>query len=125
MQRRLFLSLLFGLFCLPVLAGPVEVDSYEDAVALAKADGSQVLVVFGGEDCPWCVKQKVVLDDPEVLGSLSGYILVRVDVSERKDLASRHKIKSIPVSMVVDSGEVVKKRNVGYMDKVKFLNWLR
>lgn len=123
MSRRLFVSLVFGLFCLPVF-GEV-MNSYEDAVEAAKTEGKDVYVLFGGEDCPWCVKQKAVLQDSEVGESLSDFVVVHVDISSRRDLVARHRIRSIPVSMVVDADESVKKKAVGYMDKVKFLNWIR
>lgn len=125
MSRRLLLSLAFGLFCTVAFCGPVEVESYEDAMAVAKAEGKDVYVLFGGDECPWCVKQKTVLEDAEVIASLSGFVIVHVDVSERKDLADRHRVKSIPVSMVMGSDEVADKRTVGYMDKAKFLKWIR
>jgi thioredoxin-related protein len=124
-SRRIFLCLLFSLFSFPVLAAQLSFHSYEDGLEIAKSQDKMVYVLFGADHCPWCHKQKDVLLDDEVLGSLSDYVMVYVDTSEERDLSSKYKIKSIPVSMILNSDGSAARKNVGYMDKFKFLRWIR
>lgn len=103
----------------------MELHSYRDAMDLAKEQGRKVYVLFGGDHCPWCQKQKDVLLKEDVIAALSGYVLCYVDVSSDRDIARKYRIRTMPVNMVLDSDESIVKKSVGYMDESTFLGWLR
>jgi len=126
-SRRIFSGLLAFAFlsALPAAGSEMSLHSYRDAVELAKDQERMVYVLFGGDHCPWCHKQKEVLLKDSVVDALSEYIVCYVDVSEEKDIASKYRIRSIPVSIVLDSGERIVKKEVGYMEESKFLKWIR
>lgn len=124
-SRRIFLCLLLSLFSFHATAAQLSFYSYEDGLKVAKDQDKMVYVLFGADHCPWCHKQKDVLLSDEVLDSLSGYVMVYVDTSEERDLSSKYRVKSIPVSMILDSEGKVERKNVGYMDSSKFLKWIR
>lgn len=124
-SRRISICLLLSLFSFPVSAAQLSFYSYEDGLELAREQDKMVYVLFGSDHCPWCHKQKDVLLGDEVLDSLSNHVMVYVDTYEEQDLAAKHRVKSIPVSMILDSEGRTVKKNVGYMDSSKFLKWMR
>ena len=125
-SRKLFVSCIFALLFFSFSsANAVEFLSYDDALSIARDEGKNVYVLFGGENCPWCHKQKDVIVMPSVAEALDDYVVCHVDISERKDLASRYRVRTIPASFVIDKDEKIEKRAVGYMDATKFMFWLR
>ena len=125
-SRRIFSALLaFAFFSSVAESAELSLHSYDDAVAIAKEQGKMVYVLFGGDHCPWCHKQKDVLLKDDVVDALSDYIVCHVDTSTEREVSSKYRIRTIPVSMILDSNERVVKKNVGYMDEAKFLKWLR
>lgn len=109
------------------VAGAAEVSfySYSDAVEMAGSSGKMVYVLFGSDYCPWCERQKEVLVDPKVASELDSYVICYVDVSAEESLAKKYRVKTIPVNMVIRSDERVVKKDVGYMEVKKFLDWIR
>ena len=125
MFSRMFLAMVVCLFSLPVFADIMEAGTHGEALMVAEADGRRVYILFGGDHCPWCEKRKAVVFAPGMDDALSDFVLLRLDVLKDRELADRYGVKSIPVSIIVDSdGKVVRKR-VGYMDESKFRDWLR
>lgn len=126
-SRRIFSAtiLAFVFFVSSAKSAEISFYSYPDAVELAKAQGRMVYVLFGGDHCPWCHKQKDVLSDDEVTKALSKYVVCYVDVPSEKSLARRYNVKSMPASLLIDSDETTIRKSLGYMDKFKFLNWIR
>jgi thioredoxin-related protein len=126
-SRRLFGFCLISaaFFFSSASASGLEFLSYEDAVSVARSEGKDVYVLFGGEECPWCNKQKDVLAKDSVVRSLSRYVVCYVDTGDREDLARRYRVRAIPVSVLIDADERVVRKNVGYMDESKLLGWLR
>lgn len=124
-SRRFFLSLFLVLIGSFSQASELSFYSYEDAIEVAKSQNKNVYVLFGGDHCPWCHKQKEILLKDSVIESLSDHITCYVDTSEERKVALKYRIRSIPVNMVIDSDENILKKNVGYMDESKFINWIR
>jgi len=81
-----------------------------------------VVVKFGAEWCGPCRKL-----DPELTqlaSSLSGRAsVVRIDVTEHRDLARHYGVSSIPRLMVFDHGKVLADR-VGYADHNQLCAWV-
>lgn len=103
----------------------MEVKTHDEALSVAKAENRDIYVLFGGDHCPWCDRQKSVVFAPNMEQALSGFVVLRLDVSKDRDLAKKYGVRSIPVNILLDSdGDVLKKR-VGYMNESKFRRWLR
>lgn len=125
MFSRIFGFLFLSIFTVSCHSAELSFYSYDDAMELARSQGRNVYVLFGGEHCPWCHRQKEVLLRDGVADSLSDYLACHVDISEERALSVKYRVRSIPASFILEpDGDVVKK-NVGYMDEQKFLNWLR
>jgi thioredoxin-related protein len=125
MISRMLLACAVLFFSGNLRAEIMEAGTRDEALLVAEAEGRRVYVLFGGEHCPWCDRQKSVVFAPGMDDALSGFVVLRLDVSKDRDLAKKYGVRSIPVSIVLDAdGEVLKKR-VGYMDEAKFRDWLR
>lgn len=108
----------------PVKAISLEIHSYEDAFELAKDSGSYVYILFVGDRCTWCDRQKTVMIDPKVVDGLKSFVVVYANVSKDKDLAKRHGIRMVPTHLIIDeNGEPIKKF-AGYQNVDDLLRWL-
>ncbi len=116
---------LFTFFSSVAYSSDISFKSYDEALKIAKEEDKNVYVLFGADYCSWCIKQKNVLSSNLVSNGLSNYVVCYVDILKEKDLASKYKIKSVPVNMIIDDNENVLKTKVGYMGQVKLLPWIR
>lgn len=130
MIRILTLFLAIGFGCSSLLAEEgikqvlkLEYLSYEDSLVLAKEQNKKVFVFFTGEFCSWCQKQKDVLMEQKVLDSLKDHVVCFVDLLERKDLAKKYNVKSVPAYFVIDSNEKLIKKHVGYKTADDLVSW--
>lgn len=132
MFRIFILFLAFGL--VPIFAEArdeikqvlkLEYLSYEDSLVLAKDQNKKVFVFFTGEYCGWCLKQKEVLMDQEVLSNLKDHVVCFVDLLERKDLAKKYNVKVVPSYFVIDTDEKVLQKHTGFKDAKDFINWIK
>ena len=81
----------------------INTDNFEEEVI--KAEG-KVLVDFFATWCGPCTMLAPVLE--QVADSKPEVKIVKVDVDEEPELATRYKVMSIPTLMVFEKGEVVK-----------------
>lgn len=97
------------------------------AVAQASADGKKVLLVFGGNWCPWCRRLEWVFqNDPQVSRALrEHWHVVHVDTGARRsgvnaDIAARYGDPiqhGLPVLVVLDgSGALVHTQETGSLE---------
>lgn len=82
-----------------------------------KAEG-KVLVDFFATWCGPCTMLAPVLE--QVADSKPEVKIVKVDVDEEPELATRYKVMSIPTLIVFEKGEVVKK-SLGVISKAELL----
>ena len=100
----------------------------QQAMAEAKAAGKPVLVDFYAD---WCVACKVLeeetLNQPDVLAALSGYALIKADITEINDdtqkIMEQYQILGLPALVFFDANgnEIQGKRILGEMGPDKFL----
>lgn len=83
-----------------------------------KAEG-KVLVDFFATWCGPCTMLAPVLE--QVADSKPEVKIVKVDVDEEPELATRYKVMSIPTLIVFEKGEVVKK-SLGVISKAELLD---
>lgn len=129
MLRRSFLILtgVAGVKCVagePVKALSLEIHSYEDAIELAKGSDSYIYVLFVGDRCSWCDRQKTVMIDPKVVDGLKSFVVVYVNVSKEKDLAKKHGIRMVPTHLIIDEDGDPIKKFAGYQTADDLLRWL-
>lgn len=94
----------------------INTDNFEEEVI--KAEG-KVLVDFFATWCGPCTMLAPVLE--LVADSKPEVKIVKVDVDEEPELATRYKVMSIPTLMVFEKGEVIKK-SLGVISKAELLD---
>lgn len=94
----------------------INTDNFEEEVI--KAEG-KVLVDFFATWCGPCTMLAPVLE--QVADSKPEVKIVKVDVDEEPELATRYKVMSIPTLIVFEKGEVVKK-SLGVISKTELLD---
>ena len=94
----------------------INTDNFEEEVI--KEEG-KVLVDFFATWCGPCTMLAPVLE--QVADSKPEVKIVKVDVDEEPELATRYKVMSIPTLIVFEKGEVVKK-SLGVISKAELLD---
>lgn len=84
----------------------------------------ETFLMFGSKSCPWCEKQKQVLLDKDIEFQLKNYKVLYVDMQKEKELSKIYNVKSVPALFILDEDKEIIKKNSGYLDKNKFLEWL-
>ncbi|MEM7755633.1 MAG: thioredoxin family protein [Planctomycetota bacterium] len=122
------LVLLFTLGAAPALGQPAVFTrgTFEQAMDWSRANDEGVLVV--SFTATWCGPCKRMDADAwrdrrvESLVRGSGYA-VKVDIDQRRDIASSYGVRGVPTTVLVRAGEEVARR-VGYLDADRTLAWL-
>jgi thioredoxin-related protein len=129
MYKFYFLIILSLIFCFQTKTARPEValvnGTYNDTLLLAEQEDKKVFILFTSESCHWCESQKQVFLDSEILDVLENHIIHYVDITKNKDLAKKYKVRAVPSSFVIDSKENIYKKNTGYLNKEKFINWIK
>jgi thioredoxin-related protein len=102
----------------------MEVLSYKDALVDAKTHGRKVFVLFTGEGCVWCERQKVEFFKDSVASALSDYSIAYVDVAAEREIAAKYGVRAIPVLVVLDADGKNARKSVGYKDESSLLGFL-
>ncbi|MCP3957155.1 MAG: DUF255 domain-containing protein [bacterium] len=131
---RIHLSLLplLVLFMLvrPAAAGDGSwLTSVDDAVAAARDGDRYILVDLYAEWCGWCkVLESQVFTSAEFRDATAGMVLLRVDVDdggEGSELQARFDARSLPTTLILDSGLVKVGEIQGYAPTGPFLARIR
>jgi len=78
-------------------AGQIQWFDYEKGLQVAKQSGKAVMLIFYADWCPTCHAYKQIFSDPRVVEQAKGLVMVRANVDQSAQLASRY----------VDDGEYV------------------
>lgn len=124
MKFILFIFLLVC-FCLPARGGDLVSYQYKDAIALARQTDQQIYLVFFGQECPWCDKQKEVLVEEQIVKVLNKYLVVFVDIKEEAELAKSYRVRSIPCHFIINFNEKIIKKTTGYQDTDKLEKFIK
>jgi len=111
----------------PIENIPIQITSYEQALAEAKRTDKKVLVVFGAKWCGWCTKLKSqTLSNDKVIKTVAeaGIIEIYVDTDNRKDIARKYSVRGIPAYVLIDKDENTLRDGSGYKDPEDFINWV-
>lgn len=97
--------------------------SIEDGLADAKKSSGYVVLVFEAAwSAPCQLLRKEVLSNPEIAETMSGAVIVSVDVDSEsgRELRARHKVNSIPYLEFLDTNGHSFGAIAGYSDVTKF-----
>jgi thioredoxin-related protein len=97
----------------------LEVSDHEEALALARGEDRRVYLIFKGDSCHWCERQSVEMKSPAYARAMDGMVVCVIDIVERRDLADRYRVSSVPSHRFLDSEGRVLKSSTGFMDSVK------
>ncbi len=132
--RRFPWGLAFFVVCLIALysitAGPAVVPEgwgtdYEAALTQATTGKRNVVVAFHMSACPPCLlMDRTVLGSSAVQEALGGFVPVRVDVDERRDLSARFGVFATPTYAVLDTEGRLVARCEGYQSVKAFVTFL-
>src|SRR4051812_45862264 len=78
-----------------------------DALTLAKKDGKNVLIQFGGNWCGWCIKLHRLFETNKVISEAlrTNYVLVLIDCNDRnKPLVAKYKAQGLGLPSLVVLG---------------------
>ncbi len=101
--------------------------AYEQARSASESGGQPVLIHFHAWYCGPCQRMdREVFADGQVQQALTmGLASVKVDVTHEPDLASRCGATSVPRDVVMFADGTIETLNIGYMQKLQYLNLLR
>lgn len=91
---------------------PLEwVDTYDQALSQARADGKLVLLVLDSELCPWCAKlEQETLQADVVTAQGERFVAVKVSVAKDRDLGTKFAKSGVPQTVFLSaSGQQVGK----------------
>jgi len=141
MKRPVFIWILFcGLFALPAAmadqTGKIvySADSYDPKAdadedlasgkAIARRDGRRILLLVGGDWCPWCRKLAKYIEENESVRNVlaSGYVVQKVNVSDETSntgfLNPYPAIEGYPHLFILDAeGKLLHSQDTGELEK--------
>lgn len=101
-----------------------DADSYEEALRAAGERGVGVYLVFKGENCPWCERQKEVLYSRAARRHMEDVVLCVLDVQDERDLAAAHGVTSVPAHRLLGPGGEPRKSHTGFMSEREIRRFL-
>ena len=96
----------------------VDVVAFEESLT----NDDTVLIKFGATWCPPCREVEKELDKLDAQGL--NVKIVKIDVDQRQDLASKYKVTAIPHLMLVRGGQTLDEQ-LGYMSQRELEDWIR
>lgn len=107
----------------PIYAEAAISDSdFDAALARAKSENKNVLLMFGGNWCGWCHKLHELMEaDAKIKSTLEGgYVHVMVDSHTNEDFVKKHDIelKGVPYLVVLDpEGKILVRQETGSLEE--------
>ena len=98
---------------------------YDAALALARADGKQIVIDFFATWCGPCkMMEQDTFTDEEVQKRVEDFVALKIDVDQQQDMARRYGVRGLPTTMVIDAEGQPVATAVGYLDPDRFLKLL-
>lgn len=101
-------------------------DSLDAAFSRARDENRRVLIYFTGDSCSWCrVLEKEVHSKPEMIALASEFVCVKVNTTDRPDLAEQFGAHSLPRTLILNAKEQPISLRIGYSPLEEHLAWLK
>ena len=98
---------------------------FDAAIVQAAVEKRNVVIAFNMQGCPACVAMdRTVLSNAAVRSALEGYIPVRVDIDEQRQLAYQFGVQGTPTYAVVDGDGRLLTTCTGYQPVKTFVRFL-
>lgn len=100
-------------------------DDYPKTLAEAAEKHQPVLLDFSASWCGPCrMMESTTFADAGVRAEMKGYLLVKVDFDQARELVAHYRVEAIPTCILLNQfGEKVAE-HVGYINAAKFAAWL-
>lgn len=108
----------------PVQQQSVWSSGFASGLEQSQVTQKPLLVVFGAEWCSWCRKLERELASDAASTVRDEWTLVKVDVDEEEELASKYGVQALPTIVVVDTTGAKIESVEGYMPMDQLAGWL-
>ena len=87
------------------------IENHDHGLDMAAQSGKPIVMVLYSKTCPWCERLiNNTLTDPRITMVEDDYVWVKVELSEKRELADRYELTSYPLTVFMSpEGEVVSK----------------
>ncbi len=99
-------------------------DDFDAAVQRAQLAGRPLLAIFGATWCTWCRRLESDLGSADAESVLRQWVVVKVDVDEKPELAERFQATSLPALRILTSVQSVVASREGYLEPAELQAWL-
>jgi len=119
------IALVYALMAVDAESAAMELDyqeSYQTALAKAKKENKNLMLVVVQDPCPYCGKLvDNTLSDPEVKKALEGYVGVIID--KKGKMPKQFHTSMVPMTFFIDTKtEKAAWESLGYAKKARFLD---
>ena len=104
-----------------------KVQTYAQALVVAKAYKQPIFIYFGAEWCAYCkIMKSQTLADTEVKNKLDNdFIVLILDSDENRSLAQKFRVAGIPSYIIINDDESIVSQDSGFKRKQEFLDWIK
>lgn len=108
---------------IPKLDTNILYDEYDKSIELAKTHKRKVILIFGADWCPYCVKLKKEVKSIKEFGK---YIVcfLNTDNKNNQSLLNKFKPRNLPTSVLIDIKAKEFARKIGYKNR-EYVSWLK
>lgn len=101
-------------------------DDMAAAQLIAQQQSKLIVVQFGATWCGWCRRmERDTFSDDRVRALANDFAWVKVDIDEQPDVASAHRVRGVPHTVIINSAGQRLASHVGYMPAAEFVNFVR
>jgi thioredoxin-related protein len=113
------------LFCISSTSYSADfiLNSLKEAKNISKNTKQSILLIFGSNDCAFCVKLKDDISNGELTTYVDSYIICYVDIKENTEYKKEYKVNMIPDSRIIKNEKEISKAT-GY-NKNDYSKWLQ
>lgn len=87
--------------------------SYDEALAESRQSGRPIFVEYWADWCHYCKDLEASFEEPEFRSLLSQCVLLKINFDVEKDLVFKHRVHTLPTTLVIDDNELAVMRSVG------------
>jgi thiol:disulfide interchange protein len=114
----------------PRLVAPKEVVPWLTDFSAARAESARVhrpvFAYFTASWCGYCQAMRgTTWADPKVAAALEGYVPVKIDVDDHRELSEQFDVRGLPSFAVLDDKGNPTKFGAGPKDSEQFIGWLK